>query len=108
MRRTAFLCLPIWIGLRCAAAEPNVQQLPNTVPLTLQGDLSAQMVAGIDRFLLRETAESIQSRTNYWRRDFSSPQRYNESVQPNRERLAKILGVVDARQPVKAVELSAD
>src|SRR5579864_7438340 len=36
-----------------AAAEP----LPGTEPLGEQGDLAAKMVAGIDRFLSRETGE---------------------------------------------------
>ena len=35
------------------AAEPGAA-LPGTQPLTLTGDLSAQMVAGIDKFLPRE------------------------------------------------------
>jgi hypothetical protein len=36
------------------AADAPVQVLPQTAPLEMQGDLAEQMVAGIDRFLLRE------------------------------------------------------
>src|SRR6266540_4446658 len=83
-----------------AAGEP----LPDTKPLTLEGDLAAQMVAGIDKYLTRETAASVEKRKEYWKPDFSSPEAYAKSVQPNRERLKKILGVVDARVPFKDLE----
>ncbi len=78
--------------------------LPNTQPLTLQGDLSAQMVAGIDRFLTRATAQSIGDRQKHWRRDFSSVAAYDRSVQPNRERFRRIIGAAAARLPVPALE----
>ena len=87
----------------CAAlAQP--ERLPNTQPLTLEGDLSAQMVEGIDRFLMREIENSAGSRPQFWHRDFSSPNAYEKSIQPNRERLRKMIGAVDERVPVKALE----
>ena len=86
--------------MACLAQEA----LPGTQPLTLEGDLSAQMVAGIDQFLTRETAESIAARQSYWQRDFSSAAAYETSVPPNRERLRRIIGAVDARLPVPALE----
>src|SRR2546422_11483032 len=69
-------------------AEPS---LPGTQPLTLQGDLSAQMVAGIDKFLLRQIEQSISERQRFWKRDFSSPDAYEKSVQTNRARLRKMI-----------------
>jgi dienelactone hydrolase len=93
--------IPFWACVACLAQEA----LPDTQPLTLQGDLSAQMVAGIDRFLTRETEQSIGERQKYWQRDFSSAEAYDKSVQPNRERLRTIIGAVDARLPVTALEL---
>ena len=86
-----------------ALAQPD--RLPNTQPLTLEGDLSAQMVEGLDRFLDREMESSIRARQPFWQRDFSSPDVYEKSVQPNRERLRKMIGAVDERLPVKALEL---
>jgi dienelactone hydrolase len=76
------------------AAEP----LPGTQPLEMQGDLADQMVAGIDRFLLRKLKESIGKRGRHWQRDVSSPEKYNASVMPNRARLVKILGAQDQRE----------
>ena len=47
--------------------------LAGTSPLTTEGDLSAQMVAGIDRFLMREIDRSVEERAKLWQRDLSSP-----------------------------------
>ncbi len=82
------------------------QSLPNTSPLTLQGDLAAQMVAGIDTFLMRETQYKAAQRERHWKRDFSSAAAYLLSVEPNRQRLRKITGVVDARE-TSSIEIEA-
>ena len=72
-------------------AEP----LPGTKPLTAEGDLAMQMVAGIDQYLTRALAASVKERERFWKEmDFSSDDtRYSFSVEPNRQRLKKILGV---------------
>ena len=88
------------LGFRALAQEV----LPGTKPLTLQGDLSAQMVAGIDRFFTRETEQAVAQRPQYWQRDFSSVEAYDKSVRTNRDHLRKMIGAVDARLPVKALE----
>ena len=62
------------------------------------------MVEGIDKYLDREIAASVEKRKQYWKPDFSSPEAYLKSVQPNRERLKKILGVVDERVPFTDLE----
>jgi dienelactone hydrolase len=63
------------------------------------------MVAGIDRFLTSETERSIGDRHRWWQRDFSSVEAYDKSVQPNRERLRRMVGASDARLPVTALEI---
>ena len=78
--------------------------MPDTKPLAEQGDLAAKMVEGIDKYLMREIADSVEKRKQYWKLDFSSPEAYLKSVQPNRERLKKILGVVDERVPFTDLE----
>ncbi len=65
----------------------------------MTGDLASEMVAGADRFLLKQIEESAAKREKYWKRDFSSAEAYQASVEPNRKRLAHILGVRDARVP---------
>jgi dienelactone hydrolase len=86
-------------GNRMATTDAD-KTLPATEPLTTTGDLAAQMVAGIDRYLSRELGDSCERRAPRWNRDLSSPKAYDASVEPNRERLRRILGVVDAREPV--------
>ena len=56
----------------------------------MQGDLAAQMVDGINDYLLRATAESIAKRPT-----------------PDRERLKKIMGAVDPRVHEVHMELVA-
>ena len=89
-----------------AAAHPPAAALPGTKPLTMQGDIAAQMVAGADRFLLRELERSISQRPQHWTRDKTSATAYTQSLQPNRERLAHILGVRDKRQTFQALEFT--
>ena len=98
------LCLPLLASsFLCAAQDAAV--LPGTQPLTLEGDLSAQMVAGIDAFLSREIEQSIAERQKLWHRDFSSPEAYEKSIEPNRGRLRKMIGATDLRLPSTALEL---
>jgi dienelactone hydrolase len=91
------------IGVATAAAEP----LPGTKPLLREEDLAAEMVAGIDRYLMRALAASGTERARLWKPDYSSPDAYVRSVQRNRVHLAVILGVVDARVPKPELEYIA-
>ena len=69
--------------------------LPGTKPLTMSGDIASELVAGVDRFLLKQIEESRPGRQKFWNRDFSSMRAYQASVEPNRKTLAHILGVRD-------------
>lgn len=79
---------------------PTRASLPDVAPLTWKGDLATRMVAGIHKYLDRETRASIAGREQYWRRDLSSWAKYLKSVEPNRQHLARIIGVVDEREPL--------
>jgi dienelactone hydrolase len=76
-------------------ALPAAETLPGTQPLTLTGDLSEQMVTGLNRFLDRELTNSLPRREALWQRDFSSPEAYAKSVATNRARLARDIGAID-------------
>ena len=78
--------------------------LPNTKPLEEKGDLAAMMVEGIGKYLDRELAASVEKRKQFWKIDTSSPEAYAKSVEPNRLRLKKILGVVDERVKFTDIE----
>ena len=97
-----------WITWFCLSASAVVcfaqnDQLPGTLPLTMPGDIASNLVAGADRFLLRKLDESTAARAQFWHRDVSSWDAYEQSLIINRQRLAHILGVRDQR--VKKVEL---
>src|SRR5262245_14001477 len=101
--------LPLLIALinalvpaTAAEKKAELQPLPGTQPLTMEGDIASQLVAGVDKFLLGEIDKSVERRQKYWKRDFSSPEAYNKSIEPNRKRLAHILGMRDARVPFDA------
>ena len=92
------------ILLAILTGAPAGEALPGTRELTLQGDLAAQMVEGLDRFVTRELEASAETRGKFWNRDYNSAEAYNQSVAPNRERLLKIIGAVDHRLPFAALE----
>ena len=77
--------------------EVNADPLPNTKPLTLDGDITDKLVTDADKFVLRQVENSIEKRSQYWNRDASSRDAYEASVKKNRERLSYILGVRDDR-----------
>ena len=83
-------------------ADGSPEFLPGTVKLELTRPLDEVMVDGINRFALRELEESPNNREKYWHRDFGS---YESSVEPNRQHLRTILGVVDERTAGTGFEL---
>src|SRR5438552_18732483 len=85
----------------------DVSTLPGTKPLEMKGDIASELVAGVDKFLLKQIEKSVESRAKFWKRDFASPEAYNKSIEPNRKRLAHILGMRDPRVPFDAPELIA-
>lgn len=85
-----------WFAGASAAAEP----LPGTAPLDWpEADLSTRLMDGAHRFVERQIRESEAKRARFWKRDFSSREAYEKSVETNRQRLREILGVVDERLP---------
>lgn len=125
MKRREFLCqsaratiaagLGSYLEISPAFAVPALStsdadmefHLPGTAPLTTEGDLAAQMVDGIHRFLLAETQRQTADRARFWNRDYSSAQRYAQSVAPNREHFRTIIGAVDQRVAPQAPRLLA-
>ena len=100
--KTTLLAGMLWLPV--AAQTP----LPGTAPLTGQGDFAAQMVDGINDYLVRAASASPGTRATLWKRDYTSVQNYEGSIAPNRERLKKIIiGAVDPRVPTVSMELAA-
>ena len=111
------LCLAIWIhtsvGPRWASAQETAldigKRFPNAQRLTIRGDIAAELVAGVDRFLTKKISQAESNRAAFWDRSFTDANVYAESVNDNRDRLAIIIGADQTRtEPVKLVrELSA-
>ena len=72
------------------ASSLQAQILPGTQPLEPNADFSATMVAGIDKMALRLIEQSKAGR------------------KPTREKLKAIIGAVDERLPITALELVGD
>ncbi len=82
-------------NLRSALAQEDV--LPGTKKLVLDEPLDVVMVRGISEFAEQEIALSRDRREAHWHRDYSSPEAYEKSIAPNRERLRTYIGAVDER-----------
>ena len=82
-------------------SNETAQTLHGTTPLTLEGDLAAQMVEVLDGYVSRAVANSVEGREGLWNRDYSSHNAYTESVEPNRVRLQKRIGCLDPRLPIE-------
>ncbi len=107
----AFLAILLLASPGFSQEEPKPikdgEPLAGTKPLTLQGDIAAQLVAGVDRFLLKETEAAAKGREKLWARNTEDLEAFQKSIEPNRKRLAHILGVRDPRIPFKEPELVA-
>lgn len=98
--------LVVLIPSLATAAAP----LPNTQPLAAEGDLAAQMVAGIDAWLLRAGEEARAKREEHWRRVLHTESRRDTDAARTayRGRLAHVLGLADAPTPTGEVYVSMD
>jgi hypothetical protein len=97
MKTTLGFVCSSFLALSALAAERGAT-LPHTQPLTWEeADLSTRLMDGAHQFIERKIAEAAGKRAAFWARDFSSTAVVAKSVQPNRERLREIIGVVDSR-----------
>ncbi|WP_435009156.1 alpha/beta hydrolase family protein [Tundrisphaera lichenicola] len=75
----------------------RAQTVPGTAPWMDRGEPSSVMVEGLHRFADREIAASFGRRKDRWSVDASSPEAYARSVEPNRERLTRIIAADNPR-----------
>jgi dienelactone hydrolase len=86
-----------WLMAVLAFAQ-ELAPVEGTTPLIIEGDLSAQMVDGISRWLDAETDRAKEGRRAKWQLDVSSQEAWAKSLAPKRELLKAIIGAVDQRQ----------
>jgi len=75
--------------------QSSEKALAGTQLLNDAGDLSIKMVDGLHRFLDRALSESIAKRQRHWNRDYSSADAYLRSIDLNRRRFRKIIGLTE-------------
>lgn len=93
------------IGLSTLTLAIADQPLDGTRPLLEQRPLDVVMVEGIDRFALRELENAREQRESQWNYDFTSPQAYEKSLGPYRDRFARLIGAVDDRVEAAGIDL---
>ena len=94
-----------WFLASASSAEADT--LPGTDALTADGDLAAQMVTSLDKFVAQAVEDSFESRQQLWNRDYRSHAAYVDSIAPNRERFRGYIGCVDERVPIDALHYTA-
>lgn len=73
-------------------------------PLKLEGDIASQLVAGVDRFLLREINKVDSRRVLKWKDEIAKARQQKEFFEAKRKEFAHILGVRDSRVPFDSPE----
>lgn len=99
--------VPPTVPRAATTAETEIIALPGTQPLTWQGDLAEQLVAGVDRFLLRKLDASAAARERLWPATYETDDARAQAFAAKRARLARLLGVREARVKFAAPELLA-
>ncbi|MEY3226085.1 MAG: hypothetical protein RLZZ536_704, partial [Planctomycetota bacterium] len=104
--RLSLLALSLlWLVSPTLVLGQSVSGPAGTAPLTVEGDLASQMIDGLDRFLLGQIAAEAASRPERLALDLTTAETLQKSLEPQRQRLAKILGTTDPRLPFTAPEL---
>lgn len=85
-----FLNVVVLYILTLNAFSQNNDSFINTLPLTWQGGIASMLIDSCYAFLLNKIDLSIDGRSKYWNRDFSSLESYEKSIEPNRQHVARI------------------
>lgn len=84
--------------------ESENSRLPDTDALTIEGDVAAQMIAGIHRYLDRELAAADNEADSRLQSLAGSPDTLAAQVSEKRQEFARNIGVIDERKPIAALE----
>src|SRR4030095_6324757 len=90
---------------RTEAFQVKPDVLPGTKLLTWNGDLSVKMLDGAHKFIEKKIDESIVNRSKFWNRNFDSKEGYEQSVDPNRKRFIKYIGVENKTDSFKSFNI---
>ena len=76
--------------------------MPGTKPLTPEEDRSIKILDGAHQFIESLISAAPADRSRLWKRDTGSRTAYERSVDPNRRRFMKIIGVEDKSEPLQS------
>lgn len=108
MTRLLMIGVCLWIGLATARGDDLSPPLPGTEPLNWDGDLADRMMVGLHKSIEARIATAIERRDFLWHRDANSPEAYEKSIAPNRQRLRKLIGLVDQRVAAHLERIAED
>lgn len=106
--RLLVLAFSICLGSNLVLAQERPATFPGTQPMVAEKPLDVLMVEGIDRFCLKEISRAREQRESLWKPDYSSPEAYEKSLAPYREKFRTNIGVVDKRVPAHRFEYVDD
>lgn len=84
--------------------DSDAPSLPDTEPLAIEGDVAAQMIAGIHRYLDREIAAADGDAETALRSLADAGDAIAARSDEKRQEFARYAGVIDEREPVTALE----
>jgi cephalosporin-C deacetylase-like acetyl esterase len=102
MRSNAFLIASLIIGL--GTTPTWAQTLPGTKLLEEKRDFARVMLDGMDRFLDKMLAVAPAQREAKWAKEITFDDNFEAKIQPYRDRLKHLIGVVDARPKFDELE----
>ena len=82
---------------------PEVME--GTKVLSPEKDRSIMILDNAHLFIEGKIRESEREREKYWKRNLTSPAAYEQSVEPNRQRFMKAIGLEDKTTPIHSFKL---
>ncbi len=107
-------CVAIAIGMVLMGNDAISQDtapsrsLAGTAALDIQGDIASELVAGVDRFLLKELGKSVEKRINFWPKPESTDgnaardSAYESATATLRQELRMRIGMIDSPIPCES------
>lgn len=78
---------------------------PETKALAEEKERSIKILDDAHLFIEKQIADAKQQRAGYWKRNLTSREGYEESVEPNRQRFRRAIGIEDKTQPPQTFKL---
>ncbi len=107
------MCLILIANNAFSQDAATEKSLAGTATLDLRGDIASELVAGVDRFLLKELDKSIEKRLAFWPKPdltkdkAASDSAYESETRQLREELRMRIGMIDAPIPCESFAIQS-